>query len=139
MWPASPIGQDLSERVAQLQGQRPQFALAKSHPGFSPTGPWLVTPDELPDPTDLALSCAIDGETVQSSRTSRMIYDIPELVARLSAVVTLLPGDIIFTGTPSGIGNARTPRRFLQAGETLNSAIEGLGTMTTRFIEKRTA
>lgn len=132
------VGQDLSERLAQLEGPRPQFGLAKSHPGFSPTGPWLVTPDELSDPADLALSCAIDGETVQSSRTSRMIYDIPELVARLSAVVTLLPGDIIFTGTPSGIGNARTPKRFLRAGETLTSTIEGIGTMTTRFIEKGT-
>lgn len=132
------IGQDLSERLAQLEGSRPQFGLAKSHPGFSPTGPWLVSPDELADPADLAISCAIDGETVQSSRTSRMIYDIPELIARLSAVVTLLPGDIIFTGTPSGIGNARTPKRFLRAGETLTSTIEGLGTMTTRFSEKST-
>jgi 2-keto-4-pentenoate hydratase/2-oxohepta-3-ene-1,7-dioic acid hydratase in catechol pathway len=132
------IGQDLSERVAQLEGARPQFGLAKSHPGFSPTGPWLVTPDELGDPADLAISCELDGEVVQDSRTSRMIYDIPELIARLSAVVTLLPGDIVFTGTPSGIGNARTPKRFLQVGETLASAIEGLGTMTTRFIEKRT-
>ena len=75
---------------------------------------------------------------MQSSRTSRMIYDIPELIARLSAVVTLLPGDIIFSGTPSGIGNARAPKRFLRAGETLTSAIEGLGTMTTHFIEKST-
>ena len=132
------IGQDLSERVAQLEGQRPQFGLAKSHPGFSPTGPWLVTPDELADPADLAIACELDGETMQSSRTSRMIYDIPELIARLSAVVTLFPGDIVFTGTPSGIGNARTPKRFLHAGETLTSTIEGLGTMTTHFTEKRT-
>ena len=110
------VGQDLSERVAQLEGSRPQFSLAKSHPGFSPTGPWLVTADDLDDPADLAISCAIDGEVMQDSRTSRMIYDIPELIARLSAVVTLLPGDIIFTGTPSGIGNARTPKRFLQGG-----------------------
>lgn len=129
------VGQDLSERVAQLEGARPQFSLAKSHPGFSPTGPWLVTPDELADPADLAISCEIDGETMQESRTSRMIYDIPELIARLSAVVTLLPGDIVFTGTPSGIGNARTPKRFLQAGETLSSRIEGVGELTTRFTD----
>jgi len=127
------VGQDLSERVAQLAGQRPQFGLAKSHPGFSPTGPWLVTADELADPTDLALSCALDGETMQSSRTSRMIYDIPELIARLSTVVTLLPGDIIFTGTPSGIGNARNPKRFIEPGQTLVSTIEGIGSMRTRF------
>ena len=133
------VGQDLSERVAQLEGARPQFSLAKSHPGFSPTGPWLVTPDELPDPADLAISCALDGEVLQDSRTSRMIYDLPELVARLSAVVTLLPGDLIFTGTPAGIGNARTPKRFLRAGETLVSSIEGIGSITTRFTERSDA
>ncbi|WP_062385526.1 fumarylacetoacetate hydrolase family protein [Demequina iriomotensis] len=127
------VGQDLSERVAQLAGTMPQFSLAKSHPGFSPTGPWLVTSDALPDRDDLALACAIDGETMQDSRTSRMIYDIPELVARLSAVVTLLPGDLIFTGTPSGIGNRRTPPRFLRAGEVLTSSVEGVGELTTRF------
>lgn len=133
------VGQDLSERVAQLEGARPQFSLAKSHPGFSPTGPWLVTPDELADPGDLALSCALDGEVLQDSRTSRMIYDVPELVSRLSAVVTLLPGDLIFTGTPAGIGNARTPKRFLRAGETLVSTIEGIGSITTRFTERSDA
>jgi 2-keto-4-pentenoate hydratase/2-oxohepta-3-ene-1,7-dioic acid hydratase in catechol pathway len=127
------IGQDLSERVAQLEGTRPQFSLAKSHPGFSPTGPWLVSVDEFEDPGDLAISCSLDGEVMQDSRTSRMIYDIPELIARLSAVVSLLPGDLIFTGTPSGIGNARTPKRFLHAGQALVSTIEGIGQITTRF------
>ncbi|WNM25567.1 fumarylacetoacetate hydrolase family protein [Demequina capsici] len=127
------IGQDLSERVAQLEGSKPQFSLAKSHPGFSPTGPWLATPDEVPDAMDLAIRCAVGTETMQDSRTSRMIYDVPELIARLSAVVTLLPGDLIFSGTPAGIGNRRTPPRFLQAGEVLTSTIEGLGTMVTRF------
>jgi 2-keto-4-pentenoate hydratase/2-oxohepta-3-ene-1,7-dioic acid hydratase in catechol pathway len=127
------VGQDLSERIAQLEGTRPQFSLAKSHPGFSPTGPWVVTTDEFEDPSDLAISCALDGEVLQDSRTSNMIYDIPELIARLSAVVSLLPGDLIFTGTPSGIGNARTPKRFLHAGETLVSSIEGIGAITTRF------
>jgi 2-keto-4-pentenoate hydratase/2-oxohepta-3-ene-1,7-dioic acid hydratase in catechol pathway len=127
------IGQDLSERIAQLEGTRPQFSLAKSHPGFSPIGPWLVTTDEFYDPADLAISCALDGEVMQDSRTSRMVYDIPELIARLSAVVSLLPGDLIFTGTPSGIGNARTPKRFLHPGETLVSTIEGIGHITTRF------
>ncbi|WES63307.1 fumarylacetoacetate hydrolase family protein [Microbacter sp. GSS18] len=131
------VGQDLSERVAQLEGVRPQFSLAKSHPGFSPTGPWVVTVDELEDPSDLAISCSIDGEVMQDSRTSRMIYDIPELIARLSAVASLLPGDIIFSGTPSGIGNARVPKRFLRAGETLASVIEGVGELTTRFREPR--
>jgi 2-keto-4-pentenoate hydratase/2-oxohepta-3-ene-1,7-dioic acid hydratase in catechol pathway len=127
------VGQDLSERTSQLEGTRPQFSLAKSYPGFGPTGPWLVTPDELDDPDDLAISCALGDETLQSSRTSRMIYDVPELLARLSAVCPLLPGDLIFTGTPSGIGNARTPKRFLAAGDVLTTTVEGVGTITTRF------
>jgi len=127
------IGQDLSERTSQLAGSRPQFSLAKSYAGFGPTGPALVTPDELPDPADLAIACRIGDETLQSSRTSRMIYDVPELVARLSAVCPLLPGDLIFSGTPSGIGNARTPKRFLGPEDELVSEIEGLGSIRTRF------
>ncbi len=127
------VGQDLSERTAQLEGGRPQFSLAKSHEGFGPTGPWLVTPGEVPDPDDLAISCRLGDESLQSSRTGRMIYDVPELLVRLSAVCTLLPGDIVFSGTPAGIGNARTPRRFLRAGDELISEIEGIGAIRTRF------
>jgi len=127
------VGQDLSERVVQMVGTKPQFSLGKSFPGFGPTGPWLVTPDELPDRDDLALECALDGEVMQTGRTSQMIYTVPQLVERLSAVVTLLPGDLVFTGTPAGIGNARTPKRFLRAHETLTSRIDGVGTLETRF------
>ncbi len=127
------VGQDLSERVSQNAGSRPQYSLAKSHEGFGPTGPWLVTPDELPDRDDLAISCRLDGETMQSGRTSRMLYDVPELLVRLSAICTLLPGDLIFTGTPSGVGNARDPKRFLRPGEELVSEIEGVGRIRTRF------
>jgi 2-keto-4-pentenoate hydratase/2-oxohepta-3-ene-1,7-dioic acid hydratase in catechol pathway len=127
------VGQDLSERVSQMAGSKPQYSLAKSHAGFGPTGPWLVTPDELPNKDDLAISCSIGGETLQSSRTSKMIYDIPELLVRLSAVCELLPGDIIFTGTPSGVGNARTPKRFLTPADELVSTIEGIGSIRTTF------
>lgn len=127
------IGQDLSERVMQLQGTFPQFSLGKSYPGFGPTGPWLVTPDEFADKDDLAISCALSGEGMQSSRTSMMLYDVPELLVRLSAVCPLLPGDIIFSGTPSGIGNRRDPKRFIQPDDVLVSEIEGIGTLTTRF------
>lgn len=128
------VGQDLSERLSQLEGAKPQFSLAKSHPGFSPTGPWLTTADEIANPLDLGISCSIGEELMQDSRTAHMIYDLPELVTRLSAVVTLWPGDLIFTGTPAGIGNARKPKRFLKSGEALESTIESLGTMTTRFV-----
>jgi 2-keto-4-pentenoate hydratase/2-oxohepta-3-ene-1,7-dioic acid hydratase in catechol pathway len=128
------IGQDLSERITQLQGSAPQFSLGKSFPGFGPTGPWLVTPDEFADRDDLAISCSLSGEEMQSSRTSMMLYDVPELLVRLSAVCPLLPGDLIFSGTPSGIGNRRTPPRFIGRDDVLVSEIEGIGTLTTRFI-----
>lgn len=127
------IGQDLSERVTQLQGAAPQFSLGKSFPGFGPIGPWLVTPDEFADRDDLAISCTLSGEGMQSSRTSMMLYDVPELLVRLSAVCPLLPGDIIFSGTPSGIGNRRTPPRFIVPADVLVSEIEGIGALTTRF------
>ncbi|MEO8262943.1 MAG: fumarylacetoacetate hydrolase family protein [Pseudolysinimonas sp.] len=127
------IGQDLSERLVQNEGSRPQYSLGKSFTGFGPTGPWLVTPDELPDRDDLAIGCSLDGETMQSGRTSAMIYSVPILIERLSAIITLYPGDIIFSGTPAGVGNARTPKRFIQPHEVLVSTIEGIGTLTTRF------
>jgi 2-keto-4-pentenoate hydratase/2-oxohepta-3-ene-1,7-dioic acid hydratase in catechol pathway len=128
------VGQDLSERVLQFIGQAPQFGLAKSYPKFSPTGPWLVTTDELPDRDDLALGCAIDGEVVQDGRTSNLIYSIPRSIAKLSEVLTLLPGDVIFTGTPDGVGLGRVPQRFLQSGETLRTWVEGIGEMEHRFV-----
>lgn len=128
------VGQDLSEREVQMRPPMPQFSLGKSFPGFGPTGPWLVTPDEFPDPDDLALCCSLNGETVQDSRTSDLIFSIPVLVQELSAIVALLPGDIIFTGTPSGVGMARDPQRFLAAGDELVTTIEGIGSMVTSFV-----
>ncbi|SIT83559.1 fumarylacetoacetate hydrolase family protein [Microbacterium sp. RU33B] len=127
------IGQDISERITQMQGSAPQFSLGKSFPGFGPTGPWLVTPDEFANKDDLAIACSLSGEGMQSSRTSMMLYDVPELLVRLSAVCRLLPGDIIFSGTPSGIGNRRIPQRFIGPDDVLVSEIEGIGTLTTRF------
>ena len=126
------VGQDLSDRTLQFAAGG-QFSLGKSHRGFAPLGPWVVTPDELDDPDDLALGCSIDGETVQDARTSDLVFGVSQLIAELSAVVPLLPGDIIFTGTPGGVGFTRQPPRFLQPGETLESWIEGIGTIRTRF------
>jgi len=123
------IGQDLSERKLQMAATPPQFSLGKSYPGFAPLGPWLVTLDEFADPDDLQLCCAVDGEELQTGRTSEMIFPVAALVAKLSAAATLLPGDIIFTGTPSGVGLGRTPQRWLAPGEVLESRIEGIGTM----------
>jgi 2-keto-4-pentenoate hydratase/2-oxohepta-3-ene-1,7-dioic acid hydratase in catechol pathway len=127
------VGQDLSARDVQMLGSPPQFSLGKSFPGFGPIGPWLVTPDELRDPDDLAIGCAVNGEQMQSDRTSLMLFSVPETVARLSAICPLLPGDLIFTGTPAGVGNRMDPPRYLKPGDELVSTIEGIGTLTTRF------
>lgn len=132
------VGQDLSERVCQLEGPAPQFSLGKSFPNFSPIGPWLVTPDEVPNRDDLELGCSIDGEIVQRSRTSCMMFSVPELISRLSQVLTLFPGDVVFTGTPPGVGWGREPQRFLQPGEVLSSWIEGIGEITQRFVAPTT-
>jgi 2,4-diketo-3-deoxy-L-fuconate hydrolase len=121
------VGQDFSERDVQRSGPVPQFSMAKSFPGFGPTGPWLVTPDEFSDPTDLELECRVNGEVVQKTRTSSMIVSVADLIARLSAVCPLFPGDVIFTGTPSGVGAARTPERYLQPGDEIVSRVEGIG------------
>lgn len=128
------VGQDLSERLTQLQGPAPQFGLGKSFPGYSPQGPWLVTPDALPNRDDLAITGELDGEVVQSGRTSQMIFDVPSLIEKLSEVVTLHPGDVIYSGTPSGVGFTREPAWLIQPGQTLVSTIEGIGTIRQTFV-----
>ncbi|GAF44557.1 fumarylacetoacetate hydrolase family protein [Rhodococcus wratislaviensis] len=127
-------GQDISERITQTRGPAPQFGLGKSYAGFSPQGPWLVTPDEFTNPDDLELGCTIDGEQVQKGRTRDLIFPVPTLIAALSRTVTLYPGDVIFTGTPAGVGVGRNPQRFLQAGEKLDSWIDGIGQLHQRFV-----
>lgn len=125
------IGQDISDRTLQMAAGR-QFSLGKSRRGYGPIGPLLVTPDEFDNPDDLALGCSLDGETVQDARTSDLIFGVPRIIAELSSVLSLLPGDVIFTGTPSGVGVARDPKRFLAPGVVLESWIEGIGTMRNR-------
>ena len=127
------VGQDISDRHLQFAAGA-QFSLGKSRRGYGPLGPWVVTIDEFDNPDDLALGCSVDGETVQDARTSDLIYAIPRLIAELSAVLPLWPGDIIFTGTPSGVGVARKPPRFLVPGQLLESWIEGIGTIKNRCI-----
>jgi 2-keto-4-pentenoate hydratase/2-oxohepta-3-ene-1,7-dioic acid hydratase in catechol pathway len=128
------VGQDISERISQLAGPVPQFSLGKSFPGFAPTGPWVVTLDEIDHPEDLELWCSIDGQDVQKGRTRDLVFSVPALIAGLSAVLPLLPGDLIFTGTPSGVGLGRDPQRFLVAGEELVSSISGIGDLRQRFV-----
>jgi 2-keto-4-pentenoate hydratase/2-oxohepta-3-ene-1,7-dioic acid hydratase in catechol pathway len=127
------VGQDLSERRVQLAGPAPQFSLGKSYPGFGPIGPAIVTLDEIADVDNLEISCLLDDEVLQKGRTSDLIFSIPQLVEHISAICPMLPGDLIFTGTPAGVGGARTPNRFLTPGLALITAIEGIGELRNRL------
>ena len=127
-------GQDISERITQLSGPAPQFSLGKSFPGFAPIGPWVVTVDEFNNPDDLELTCAVAGETLQHGRTRDFVFSVPKLIEGLSRVTPLLPGDIIFCGTPAGVGVGRDPKRFLQPGEELISHVEGVGELRQKFV-----
>lgn len=121
-------GQDVSDREEQFRALR-QFTMAKSFDTYAPLGPVLVTPDELANPDDVGLSCRVDGEVVQSSRTGDLIFPVATLLAWASRICTLEPGDLIFTGTPSGVGFGRDPRRFLAPGNVVESEIEGVGSL----------
>ncbi|WP_256839461.1 fumarylacetoacetate hydrolase family protein [Ornithinimicrobium faecis] len=128
------VGQDLSERAVQFQSKPPQFSMGKSFPGFSPIGPVLVTPDEFADRDRLAIGCTSGEESLQDGTTADMVFSVAELVAKLSAIVRLLPGDLIFSGTPAGVGAVREPKRYLSSGEVIVSTIEGIGTMRTTLV-----
>jgi 2-keto-4-pentenoate hydratase/2-oxohepta-3-ene-1,7-dioic acid hydratase in catechol pathway len=121
-------GQDISDREEQFRALR-QFTMAKSFDTYAPIGPVLTTVDELANPDDLAVACRLDGETVQSSRTGDLIFPVPELIAWVSRISTLEPGDLIFTGTPAGVGDGRKPPRYLAPGNVVETEIEGVGVM----------
>jgi 2-keto-4-pentenoate hydratase/2-oxohepta-3-ene-1,7-dioic acid hydratase in catechol pathway len=125
-------GQDVSDRRLQFAGQPPQFSLGKSLATFGPLGPAVVSLDELANPLDLAISCDLDGERMQASRTEQMVFAVPELVAYLSRHCELLPGDLIFTGTPGGVGSVR--KRYLKPGETIRTELEGVGRLVNRCV-----
>lgn len=128
------VGQDLSDRAVQLRGAPPQFSLGKSFPGFGPVGPWVTTLDEVPDPAELTLTCTVNGETVQRGSTRDMVFGVPELISYLSGICPLQPGDLIFTGTPAGVGMGRKPERYLAPGDLLETSISGLGTLRHRLV-----
>lgn len=127
-------GQDISDREEQFRALR-QFTMAKSFDTYSPLGPVVTTIDELQNPDDLAVSCRVDGETVQSSRSSDLIFPVPELIAWISRICTLEPGDLIYTGTPAGVGDGRKPPRYLVPGNVVETEIEGVGTMRNACLE----
>jgi 2-keto-4-pentenoate hydratase/2-oxohepta-3-ene-1,7-dioic acid hydratase in catechol pathway len=128
------VGQDISDRKLQFSDQPPQFSMGKSVDTFGPIGPVIVSLDGVPNRDDLELTCDVAGERMQTARSSDMVFSVSQLIAYLSKFCTLEPGDIIFTGTPDGVGSGQQPRRYLKAGEEIVSTIESIGTMRNRCI-----
>jgi 2-keto-4-pentenoate hydratase/2-oxohepta-3-ene-1,7-dioic acid hydratase in catechol pathway len=122
-------GNDVSARDWQLEKPGKQWLLGKTPDTFGPIGPYLVTADEIPDAGRLAIRLRLNGQTMQDSSTTQLIFSVSQLIEHISKVVTLDPGDVIFTGTPPGVGMARTPPVFLKAGDIVEVEIEGLGTL----------
>jgi 2,4-didehydro-3-deoxy-L-rhamnonate hydrolase len=123
-------GQDISDRTLQFAATPPHFDLGKSRDTYGPIGPFVVSTDSFAQPGDLHITCDINGERRQDDRTSNLVFDIPTLISYLSGILTLSPGDLIFTGTPDGVGAASL--RFLVDGDVISTTIEGIGTLTNR-------
>jgi 2-keto-4-pentenoate hydratase/2-oxohepta-3-ene-1,7-dioic acid hydratase in catechol pathway len=122
-------GHDVSARDWQKNKPGKQWLLGKSFDSFAPLGPWLATRDEIPSPGELPIELRLNGKVMQSSNTRQLIFGIDYLVSYLSHVCTLLPGDLLYTGTPPGVGTARKPPVYLQPGDVAEVTIEGLGTL----------
>lgn len=125
---------DLSARDQQHERPEGQWFLGKSLDGFCPLGPWLITRDEVKDPQDLALSLTVNGHPKQESRTAQMVFGVDGLLVELSRFVTLLPGDIILTGTPAGVGDAKSPPEYLKDGDVVVADVAGLGRLRTSIV-----
>lgn len=124
------VGHDVSARDWQMHKSAGQWLLGKTFDTFAPFGPYLVTADEVPDPNNLAIALRLNGQTMQNSSTSQFIFKVEELIAYISAVATLVPGDVIFTGTPPGVGFARKPPVYLKPGDVCEVEIERLGVLS---------
>lgn len=127
------IANDITAR--DIQTAHGQFFLGKSLDESCPMGPYLVTKDEIPNPNDLAIVTKVNDEVRQSSQTDLMIYKIEDILAEVSRFVTLEPGDVILTGTPAGVGKGMNPPAFLKEGDTVKISIEGIGTLSNRFVK----
>ena len=126
-------GQDLSARDVQRTAARePQFSLGKSFPGFGPTGPWLVSRDEFGE-GDAQIECLVNGERVQHASTAEMLFGVDVLIEYISAITPMLPGDLVFTGTPAGVGSHRDPPRFLADGDVVVTRIDRIGELKQTF------
>ena len=130
-------GNDVSARDWQKEFGGGQWCRGKTFDTFAPIGPCLVTTDEIPDPNALGIRCTLNGVTVQNDNTNGMIFDVPTLIAFLSGSTTLMPGTIIFTGTPAGVGMARTPPLWMKHGDTVSVSIDGIGTLTNPVINEK--
>ncbi len=128
------VGHDVSARDWQLEKDGKQWMAGKTFDTFAPCGPVLVTSDELKDPNNLRISLRVNGKTLQDSSTHQMIFKAPEIVAYISQIFTVEPGDLIFTGTPPGIGHARTPAIYLQPGDVCEVEIEGIGVLSNPVV-----
>ena len=126
------LGQDISDRVVQTSGKPPQFSLGKSFDTYGPIGPVLVSVDAFADPDDIGLWCDVSGERMQEARSRDLIFDVPHLVSYLSSICTLQPGDLVFTGTPDGVGMARG--RLLRDGDVIDSGAEVIGSLRNRCV-----
>jgi 2-keto-4-pentenoate hydratase/2-oxohepta-3-ene-1,7-dioic acid hydratase in catechol pathway len=122
------VGQDISDRTLQFAAIPAHFDLGKSRDTYGPIGPVVVSPNSFANPADLRITCDVNGERRQDDRTSNLVFDIPYLISYLSRILTLTPGDLIFTGTPEGVGAASL--RFLVDADVISTTIEGIGTMT---------
>ena len=127
-------GHDVSARDWQKGRPGGQWLLGKTFDTFAPTGPCIVPVNEISDPANLRVQMHLNGKVVQDSTTAQLIFDIPALIEHLTKIVTLLPGDLIFTGTPPGVGAARNPPVFLQPGDECKVEIEGIGTLVNGCI-----
>jgi 2,4-diketo-3-deoxy-L-fuconate hydrolase len=120
-------GQDISDRALQFAAKPPHFDLGKSRDTYGPIGPVIVSTDSFADPDNIAMTCSINGEQRQKDSTANLIFSVPQLIAYLSGILTLHPGDVIFTGTPDGVGAAK--RLYLQPGDVIDSTLEGIGSL----------
>ncbi len=128
------VGQDVSDRALQYTNTPPQFSLGKSRAGFTPIGPWITDAASLATRANLEMTCRVSGEIMQHTQTDDMIFEIPEIISYLSSICELFSGDVIYTGTPSGVGAGRTPQRFLRTGDVIETTIQDLGTLTNKCI-----
>jgi 2-keto-4-pentenoate hydratase/2-oxohepta-3-ene-1,7-dioic acid hydratase in catechol pathway len=126
------VGNDVTERL--WQHRTPQWSLGKSFDTHAPIGPWITTADEAGDPHVLGIRCFVNGEKRQDSNTRNLVFNVWEQIEHLSWAMTLEPGDLIFTGTPGGVGAAMNPRKFLSAGDVVRCEIDRLGTIEGRFV-----